>query len=237
MQMIPLFDLQIEWIKMYDSLRASCDPDGTKFAAPFLSTPDPDALVCSRRPIMLVGQATKGDWFLREFDKYRDLPIHELAEECREHTSDFQTNGHYSQFKKSDFWRFRRDIKEAIGTSVIWTNLAKIGAQRGNPRGQVLYDQCDLAITTMKAEVREYCPQLVVLVSGGFAVKEIVYPAFDTRRRDEWQEFQLEQEDDYCLLESTKVHPTVLWFNHPRGKSGLVKNRWIEIIRRWVKVE
>ena len=222
---------------MYDSLRASSDPDGTIFATPFLSTTDPNLPVYSRRPIMLVGQATKGDWFLREFDKCRDLPIKERAEECKEHTSDFQTNGSYSQFKKSDFWRFKRDLQEAIGVPVIWTNLAKIGVQNGNPRGQHLSDQSDLAITTLKAEIREYRSQLVVLVSGGFAVKEIVYPAFDTLRRDEWQEFQLAQEDDYCLLESSKLHPTVLWFNHPRGKSSIAKNRWIEIIRSRIYVE
>jgi hypothetical protein len=130
-----------------------------------------------------------------------------------------------------------RDLKEAIGAPVIWTNLAKIGTQKGNPRGQLLSDQSDLATTTLKTEVLEHCPQLVVLVSGGFAVKKIVYPAFDTQRRDEWHEFQLEQEDDYCLLESSKVHPPVLWFNHPRGKPRIVKKRWIEIIRSRINVE
>jgi hypothetical protein len=79
--MFSLFDLQIEWIKTYDSIRASCDPDGTEFAAPFLSTPDPNPLECSRRPIMLVGQATKGNWFLPEFDKCRELPLQERVKE------------------------------------------------------------------------------------------------------------------------------------------------------------
>ena len=218
---------------MHDELCASYDPEGRYLAGPFLSTPDPDQVEDTHFSIMLVGQATKGNWFLPQFEECRErkLSIEDRVMQCREHTLDFQADGHYRKFKNSDFWRFMRDLKEALDTQVIWTNLAKIGLQYGNPRGQVLSDQSDLAIATLRAEVREYRPQLVVLVSGGFAVKEIVYPTFDTRTRNEWQEFQLEAKDDYCLLESTKIHPTILWFNHPRGKSGHAKNRWIEIIR------
>jgi hypothetical protein len=222
---VNLTELQVECLHRWEALRRAYGPG--VLAAPFFSVKT-DATNRAQRPILLVGKATHKDWCLKSFEEALELSIPERLEGCRKTTQKWLELQRQSQSRM--FWRFWKQIYD-IGPQVIWTNLAKIGTLKGNPPLNCIQDQSDLACRTLNAEVEEYKPQLIVLVSAGFAVREIVYPAFNTRSRNQWQEFKLEDKDDYCQLKGVPGRPTVLWFNHPQLKSAKLKNLWLEKIR------
>lgn len=53
--------------------------------------------------------------------------------------------------------------------SIIWSNVAKIGSREGNPEGILLSAQKDLAERTMRREIEEYDPVLVVFATSKYA--------------------------------------------------------------------
>jgi hypothetical protein len=196
-----------------------------KFAAPFLSTSDPNFVGNRRSPILLVGQATKGNWFLPEFEKCRDrgAPIHERAEDGRQYSSEFQTDGCYEEHKHSNFWQFHRRLRRSISAPLIWTNLAKIGVQKGNPGWKFVSEQSELAQTTLNAEIAHYKPSLVILVTGRFGRHEVVSNVFDVDRNKEKDSVGI-----FLSRNAAANSPAILWTEHPGRQRTEITMRWLD---------
>ena len=162
--------LQSKWISLHDALNDSVKDQ--ELAAPFVSAGSEKS--DQGRAILLVGKATWGAFYKEQFDIAKNKSIRERVQERRE------TTELCIQEKKNSntaFWAFRRKLV-CIGRPVVWTNLAKIGAASGNPRSLLLGEQQDLAQRTLRAEMEEYKPALVVLVTSTYAAKEIAHPVF-----------------------------------------------------------
>ncbi len=221
--MASLFELQTKWIQLHDKLGESFE--GQLLAAPFFSIPGDEGVEDQKRPILLVGKATAGDWGKNEYAKARERSIRKCVAERLNSTS-----GHLEWRKKEDlrpsaFWRFRNGLGQ-IAQSVIWTNLAKIGVQKGNPKWQLVRKQAELACRTLTAEIEEYRPALVVLVTGEFGRHEIIWPMFGGK--DTWRE---EPNKLFSWQERSNFLVPVLWTKHPGIKRGIELKLWLTKVR------
>jgi hypothetical protein len=88
--------------------------------------------------------------------------------------------------KTSAFWRFRNGL-EQISSPVIWTSLAKIGVQKVNPNWHLVREQSELVCQTLAAEIAEFKPALIVLVTGDFGRHEVVWPLFGGEANGGWR--------------------------------------------------
>lgn len=212
--MTSLHELQCQWIEKFDEMEAL--DLGQKLAAPFLSVGDFSSNPTGIGPILLVGKATDKDWFREQF---LSTAKEERVNERRTVTRNTLTYKYKQQ--TSAFWRFWKDLHE-VGSPVIWTNLAKIGVARGNPGRKHLAVQAELAQTTLRAEIAEYRPSLIV-IAGDYAKREIVFPIFG--ERSNWSE-----PDDFkfCWIERTPSYPAVLWIDHPEIKLKKTIQSWLE---------
>ncbi len=212
---------QSECVELFYAMRRNYPQ--MRFAAPFLSAPSPFTATNGGRSILLVGKATDGDWKMKDFEACaRNKQIEKRRRVARSFIAEM------SQKPKSEFWRFFQDLQK-IGLPVIWSNLVKIGIKGGNPRGTDLNLQKELAQRTLRAEIDEYKPSLVFLVSGEYAVKEIVSPVFEKSGR--WTK---PKGKNYWWRNRTEEMPPVLWTYHPQGIHGHKEewDRWIRQARR-----
>jgi hypothetical protein len=161
--------MQAKWLKLFEELYASPRLRG-RLAAPFLSAPPVGYDPSAGRSVLLVGQATKGNWYKPEYLKQRS------ATERRRRTRDYFRNE--SPGNSSGFWTFARQLSEQLwGTNdfsnlrnLVWTNVCKLGdIKKNQPGPQIFYPQGDLAKETLRLEIEAYRPKLVVLVTGEFA--------------------------------------------------------------------
>jgi hypothetical protein len=214
---VSLLGFQSAWIGKFDEMQKVDDQQ--QLAAPFLSVPGgPDALA-QFGPVMLVGKATAGCWKLDEFKLKANRPLDERVAERR-----CATEKHLElmrQHPSSAFWRFWTSLG-ALGSPVIWTNLAKIGVIKGNPWGSYLAAQAGLACATLRAEIDEYKPSLV-LIAADYAKCEIIYPVFGERAT--WNE---RADHEFCWIDRKSSRPAVLWTDHPERKRKTRISRWLE---------
>ncbi|MGA3332663.1 MAG: hypothetical protein ABSC62_00720 [Terracidiphilus sp.] len=212
-----LQDCQRECIELFFKMRknGACE----QLAAPFLSTAESPATFGGRGAILLVGKATKGKWKIEDFKPDADCPCLERVQERILTARTFV--GEMCSRPKSAFWRFWRDLG-SIGSPVIWTNLAKIGVDSGNPQGSFLEEQSGLAVRTLRAEIAEYNPSLVVLVTSDYAKDEIVYRIWP---QHDWTISKLD--GSTCWIAGKDGEPPVLWTNHPQGKKRDQLNYWL----------
>jgi hypothetical protein len=214
-----LSELQTAWIKEADRCITRNPVD--YWAAPFLSVlPGPSERDRGRR-VLLVGKATAGPWHCKEFLANSARPIAERVEERR-----LATLGHLrwrerNRTSTSAFWRFWRKL-HSIASVVIWSNLAKLGVTSGNPCGEDLKSQMALAQKTLRAEVDEYAPYLVVLVTGDYAGNEIVCPTFGSPEC--WEHAE---DGEYWSIGKTRQQPAILWIEHPQGKAASRVDKWL----------
>jgi|ERR1035438_669503 hypothetical protein len=218
-----LLELQVEWIQMYDELGESFG--GQALAAPFFSVPGGASVEDQKRPILLVGKATAGSWGETECAKAREKSIRECVDQrlnCTLGGLEWRRKEHP---RSSAFWRYRNGL-EQIGKSVIWTNLAKIGVQEGNPNWSLVLKQSELAYRTLAGEIEEYKPALIVLVTGDFGRHEIVWPLFGGA--DAWRD---DPTKSYRWQERSTFSVPILWTKHPERKPDSEVQLWLRKAR------
>lgn len=159
-----------KWINLFDNLR--CDPQlKDQVAAPFLSVPAADA-----RCILYIGKATSGD-FYRDDSAFARLTIEERIRERHEVTRDFIKEK--APDYRGGFWPFARDLNAAFANKwrshitsplqhIMWTNICKIGALKGNPRGVLFEKQRNLAADTLRDEIRLSSLKLIWFVTWDY---------------------------------------------------------------------
>jgi hypothetical protein len=202
-----LRECQLEWIEKFDEMWLH-DRD-RELAGPFLSVGDHLRYRSGSGPILLVGKATDKDWKREEFLSASKWSAPKRVDERRS-----VTRAHLDSMRErpsSAFWRFWRDLY-GIGVPVIWTNLAKIGVVVGNPGHRYLISQVELARKTLREEIAEYHPSIVV-ITGDYAKCEIVLPVFGERAA--WHE---PDDHEFCWIDRTPSFPAVLWTDHPERK-------------------
>jgi hypothetical protein len=217
---ICLSECQRRWIKKFDEMQ-NLDAD-LELAAPFLSVADSLDDPTGAGPILLVGKATDKDWRRKQFLSAAGSSTEERVGERRKATRDHLDYVRQRQF--SAFWRFWKRLSN-IGSPVIWTNLAKIGVLHGNPGHKYLTAQQELARITLRAEISEYRPVLVV-ITGDYAKSAVVLPVFGDRPC--WKEHP---DYEFCWIERTVSKPAVLWTDHPERKLRFRVQRWLDKAR------
>jgi hypothetical protein len=94
---------------------------------------------------------------------------------------------------------------------------------QGNPPLWYLREQQGLAKETLEAEIGQYKPVLVFLVTGFFGRDEIVCPFLKEGRRC----FEV-TESRYWSREHASAQPAVLWTSHPQGKPKEMVRAWLD---------
>lgn len=226
--------LEEQWFNKWDGFDASIEHSAITPAAPFFSIgsypPDREA----DQTILLVGKATHGNWYMSFFAEAKDKPTADRIEERKDSTIDFLQ--FHSGKSRSFFWALYRGLLEQTGANTVWTNLAKIGVCRPqgenesiNPWRKCLTAQADLAQQTLIAEMNEYKPDLVLLVTGNYALKEVVNPVFCPDGT--WETIFV---SGYKLWHIPKRggRPAVLRTGHPGFKPKEERAVWVEAARR-----
>jgi len=218
-----LKEIQTKWVEKFIEMRKT-DEKGL-LAAPFLSVPFESDFAGKLGTILLVGKATAGPWFLDDFlaKLNSSSGFSDVAEERRSVTLEHLKSRKEKVRSPSAFWRFWESLGE-VGSPVIWTNLAKIGVIQGNPNPAQLDAQAELACETLKAEIDEYKPALVVIASD-YAKEQIIYPVFGERSR--WHE----HDDGVCWIDRTDSYPAILWTDHPERKKKTDLFSWLKKAR------
>jgi hypothetical protein len=109
--------------------------------------------------------------------------------------------------------------------NLVWSNIAKIGTVTGNPEGQYLAAQRQLAVETLKLEIATYRPALLLFVSGVYST-DIVHEVTAPLVGGQWHR-QREQEG-FWWRDATPDLPAVLWTYHPERKPLDTTNAWLE---------
>ena len=138
-----LQDCEEAWMKLYSDLQNHPDRFGINFenvAGLFLSDFPKNYTVHTENRILFVGKATGKDWFKNDYPN--------TVEGRKRCTRDF-LEGHIETGEyNSAYWNFARRLSylasdtdaspSPVFKNLIWTNLAKIGVQKGNPNGKYL---------------------------------------------------------------------------------------------------
>lgn len=228
--------IEEKWLKLWDELSDLIEAPRTALAAPFFSVGRYPEEGKVKPVILLVGKATHGCWKTEYFEKLRGAPLADRIEERREATSTFLEDE--SATHSSAFWHFYRMLQSETGADVIWTNLAKVGAFRlpeehkhitCNPQGRLLQLQAGLAKTTLAAEISAYKPDVIYLVTGTYALSQIVNPLFCPDGH--WSRWP---SDDHTLwyMEATATRCRVLRTGHPSGKTPSELAAWVKIAKQ-----
>ncbi len=130
----------------------------------------------------------------------------------------------YRGCNHSAFWTLARNIGKELNPdmhdgldAVAWSNLLKIGVISGNPKGKLVEDQYELAVKTLKAEIKHFNPALLVCVAANY-LDDILYEALELKRgSDGFIEEPVGSRYLYSR-ERTEALPAVLWLEHPERK-------------------
>lgn len=222
--------LQEQWLDKWDEMQGTINWPHITLAAPFISIGPHPTESLSKRTIMMVGKATHRDWNLRQFRDFKGKPPLERIEERQDETTDFLD--YRAPKHRSFFWALHRGLQSSTGARLIWTNLAKIGVCRPpdennsiNPFKEFLDSQKKLAQETLVAEVQEYKPDLVMLVTAEYALSEIVAPVFCPDGK--W-ETETEGGCSFYVLQQRDGRPPVLRTGHPGFKTRAERAVWIK---------
>jgi len=131
-----------------------------------------------------------------------------------------------------------KDVADAAGIvsepfdNLIWTNLAKIGVQSGNPSGAYFNAQMKLAVETLVAEIAHYKPSLVVT-----AVHDFGYGPLRRSIPELWDDGLHMQASwpTYWPQSARNGRPAILWTMHPERKDQAVLDTWLKVARRLVE--
>jgi len=216
-----LREIQPKWIQKFYEIRQEFG-DSPPLAAPFLSVSDPRDEPTGIGPILMIGKATAGDWGLDPFLLNEGQSFERQADERRAAT--LKHLSYRRNHQTSAFWRFWKTLHE-IGSPVVWTNLVKIGVKHGNPGRKYIKAQSCLACATLRAEVDEYKPSLIV-IAADYAKEQITYPVFGDRPN--WKE---PPGYEFCWIERSASSPAILWTDHPQMKGKVALSSWMKKAR------
>jgi hypothetical protein len=227
-----LESLETRWIELFDELCRSHSIDSAQIAAPFFSVPAEGP-----RSLLYVGKATLKDWGRDDFcGQSRRLNMKERREQRRKFTKDFLAE--HAPHYNSGFWHFAKELN--IKAAKKWnqplknpfqhitcTNICKIGALKGNPRGFLLKEQRDLAFETLRLEIELYKPQLICFVTWDHEM-DMVRRVIDDPNDASWDK----AENDQWLWwrDATAKLPPTLLTGHPERKSLKDRERWLKKI-------
>jgi hypothetical protein len=122
--------------------------------------------------------------------------------------------------------------------AVIWTNVAKIGSEIGNPRGWLLSKQADLAERTLRTEVEAYRPKITIFVTGTNEVLDgIISRALGVSNGDWKRSEKIDREALVPNVWWTEHPPIAIWTRHPQGASARETGYWIRKIRELTRSE
>lgn len=123
------------------------------------------------------------------------------------------------------FWSFARSISRCADdkcddlSNLVWSNLCKIGVSNGNPANDLAEQQRELAVETLRREIKFLKPSLVVCVAEGYQDHFL------------YQVLEVEQgvNDGFRCRLSGKLFlyfraadggwPPILWMRHPQFKN------------------
>jgi hypothetical protein len=175
--------IETKWIELFDDLRSDAKIKD-QLAALFLSVPALDS-----RSILYVGKATAGPWGKTPSgsNEARIKQRHEYTKKFLAETAPTYNSG---------FWQFARELDAEAAKKwknanpkplqhIAWTNVCKIGALKGNPRGLLFRRQRELSIETLRQEITLYKPRLICFVTWNYewsVVKEVFHDASELSR-------------------------------------------------------
>lgn len=209
-----------EWINLHTVLDKGMPG---RMAAPFFSAASPQ--ICTD-PILVVGKATGGNWWLDEYKKLRKSPDEAIRNRLSRNRKFVREGGNGSAFWKL-FERLTILLPEPDSRSLIWSNVAKIGCLKDNPEGILLSAQKDLAERTLRMEIEEYRPVLVVFVTGSYA-GDVINHALGLRD-GEWQHSSKSDPDEGLWWREGA--PALLWTRHPQGVAATKIAFWLKRAR------
>jgi aerobic carbon-monoxide dehydrogenase small subunit len=206
-----------EWIKKARELNEK----GTACCAPFFSS-KPSGYDNSSRKVLLVGKATAGWYWNGGRDSLAILSDRQLA------VGQLQTNLAEREWREGKqnrgFWDFMLRTASAFGDdspnpqNLIWSNLFKIGGEKGNPGLRLAAYQEDLAIQTLQLEINAYRPDVVIFTTIGY-FENVVRKVVGMHREPDWVSMgEGSQDETWTLRNSTR--PQILWTRHPAFKSS-----------------
>ena len=211
--MIPLMTKQQH--ARFTALKAEMDKKYQKNAQVFIPV-GPSKISDIPARILFIGQATGGEWSsesLSDYDKAWDKATNEVAECAPSRTGGFWQV--VDDITKNTFREIGVQLPAERYCDVIgWSNLAKISKYSGNPNGGALNMQADLCVEQLQFEIQTMDPTAIVLLSGEFARKQILYPVFG---EDDWSHDN--EERDRVAFKVVHGRP-VLFLNHPRRMGG-----------------
>jgi hypothetical protein len=106
--------------------------------------------------------------------------------------------------------------------------LYKISRLSGNPSKRIAKCQQGLAIKTLRQEIDEYRPTLVIFANLNTApfYDDAVYEAAGIEYKNEWiPEHEGKSNESWALTTSS---PPMLWIRHPGRKSNRTVEAWID---------
>jgi hypothetical protein len=224
-----LSKLWYEWIDLHGILQKGRHRGMQAPAAPFLSAVS--NISCKSR-ILLVGKATAKSWWPEAYRRaLRNSPDEAISERSGRNREFVQNGGNGGSFWK--FFGRLADLDPDSGQdSVIWTNVAKIGSEIGNPRGLLLSAQADLAERTLRAEIKDYSPVLTVFVAGSDKdMSRIINRALGISDGEWIKSEEREPEAKVPDVWWREQQPTALWTAHPQGASSDETEYWIKKVR------
>jgi hypothetical protein len=139
----------------------------------------------------------------------------------------------------SGFWYFAKELNTEAAKKwnqpvthpfqhITWTNICKIGALKGNPRGFLLKKQQEIAVETIRLEIELYKPQLICFVTWDYAF-DLVKKVIDDPDDASWN--TTENEQWLWWRESTAELPPILLIGHPERKPLKFREGWLEKFR------
>ncbi|MGC1372632.1 MAG: hypothetical protein WA824_10890 [Candidatus Sulfotelmatobacter sp.] len=142
----------------------------------------------------------------------------------------------------SAFWSFARALSERLAVTthstiqplqnLVWTNICKIGVLRGNPAGEILRAQSELAAASLRSEIKTYRPRLVVFVTGDYAAQLVDAVVGDSEQKT-WHEER--GHELFWWRKPIGNMPAVLWAYHPERKPLSTLETWLQQASRLAK--
>jgi hypothetical protein len=200
-----------------------------RIAAPFLSVRPAGYDPMAVPSILYVGKATAGNWWRRSF--LSSPTVRERHQCTAKFLEEWVRNGRYN----SAFWSFAHALSERVAVAthstiqplqnLVWTNICKIGVLRGNPAGRILRAQSELAVASLRSEIKTYRPKLVVFMTGDFG-EQLVDAVVGDCEQKTWHKER--GHDLFWWRKPIGSMPAVLWAHHPRQKPLSTLRTWLQ---------
>jgi len=236
--------LQIECIALYHRLTTENTANKDYYAAPFLSCEPSGYFSTSGKKILFVGQATDRQYFFDEFHSAStvDGPNGYNSQLIERRSAPKKVfDAVETETRKSAFWTlaqklselgFRNaDAKRSFMENLVWSNVAKIGAKRGNPTKKFLKPQIELSKETLRAEIAYYKPDIIYVAHSSFGEEIVNKDDKSVFGSDGW----IKDHDDIWYRREGKNGPIIFASDHPGRKRKLLPSKWLSVVEERIK--